>query len=400
MKMLTTPFHERTSAANETGLWSHWAGHLVVTKYQINEKVEYFALRNAAGVLDTSALFKYRIYGRDAERLLSGVLARDIRKCRPGKAQYTMWCDDRGFLIEDGVVLRTSSDEFLLTSAEPNLAYLESMIGGDQAAVEDITDHYGILAVQGPASRTILSALAPEVEDLSFFALTPAKIGDASVIISRTGYTGDLGYEIWADAADATDVWDAVTAAGTGRGLLPYGSLVMHMARIEAGLLLIDVDYQTSRFAWIDEQRATPIELGYGWMFKRLDRDDRAFVGRGAIERELADGSSRFRLVGLDIDWRSYQRAHLDVGLPPTKDHVPVEWAMMVYDDARRVVGHASSFLYSPLLQRHIAIARLSPALAAPGTRVRIEVTINNLNYLVDAATRRLPFFNPARKTA
>ena len=398
--MQTTPFYERTSAANDSGLWSDWAGHLVATKYQIDEKVEYFALRNAAGLLDTSALFKYRIYGPDAEKLLAGVLARDITRCRPGSAQYTMWCDDRGYLIEDGVVMRISGDEFWLTSAEPNLAYLDGMIGRDRAAVEDITHDYGILAVQGPASKAILSQLVPEVEDLRFFGLIQAKIGDAPAVISRTGYTGDLGFEIWVEPDDAIDVWDAVTDAGSGRGLMPYGSLVMHMARIEAGLLLIDVDYETSRFAWVDEQRATPIELGYGWMFRRLDRDDRPFVGKEAIEREIAEASSRFRLVGLDIDWRSYEQAHLDLGLRPAKDHVPVEWAMMVYDGARDVAGFASSFMYSPMLQRHIALARVAPPLAAPGTAVRIEVTINNLNYLVDATVRRLPFFEPDRKTA
>jgi aminomethyltransferase len=397
--MLTTPFYERTSAANETGLWNHWAGHLVATKYRVDEKVEYFALRNGAAVLDTSPLFKYRITGADAERLLCSVLARDVRACRPGHAQYTMWCDDDGFLIEDGVVFRISGDEFWLTSAEPNLAYLERMARGDRVVVEDITDAFGILAVQGPGSRTIVSELVPEAAELRFFDLIPAKIGDAPVVVSRTGYTGDLGYEIWVEAEDAVAVWDELFAAGAGRGLLPYGSLVMHLARIEAGLLLIDIDYESSRFAWIDGQRATPIELGYGWMFNRLDRDDRAFVGRRAIERELGDGSSRFRLVGLDVDWRSYERAHLDVGLPAAKDHIPVEWAMMVYDNTGGVAGYASSFAYSPLLQRHIAIARVTPTLAAAGTRVQIEVTINNRNHRVDATVRRLPFYDPARKT-
>lgn len=396
--MRTTPFHERTSTANETGLWSHWAGTTVATKYRIDEKVEYFAVRQAAGVLDTSALFKYRITGRDAEGLLAGVLARDITKCRPGQAQYTMWCDDQGFLIEDGVVLRISGDEFWLTSAEPNLAYLQGMIGRTRAKVEDISDEFGILAIQGPASRTILSSLVPEVSKLPFFGLTQAKIGDAPVVISRTGYTGDLGFEIWVERDDALVLWDAIFGASAGRGVLPYGSLVMHMTRIEAGLLLIEVDFDSSRFAWVDEQKATPIELGYGWMFRRLDRDDRAFVGRRAIERELATGSSRFRLVGLDVDWKSYQRAHRAVGLPPRKDHVPVEWATMVHDDAGQVAGHASSFMYSPLLQRHIAIARVSPPLAAMGTDLSIDVTINNRNYPVDATVRRLPFYNPPHK--
>ena len=119
----TTPFHERTSALNETQLWSHWSGHLAATRYQMSDKMEYFAVRNAAGLFDSSPLFKYRITGRDAETFLAGILARDIRACGPGNAQYTCWLDDRGFVIEDGVILRPGKDEFLLTCAEPNLAY-------------------------------------------------------------------------------------------------------------------------------------------------------------------------------------------------------------------------------------------------------------------------------------
>ncbi len=397
--MRTTPFHDRTDAANETGLWNEWAGYRVPRKYRIDEKVEYFALRNAAGLLDTSPLFKYRIYGPDAEALLGIVFTRDVRTCRPGRSQYTMWCDDRGFLIEDGVVVRTAPDEFWLTSAEPNLAHLESMIGRRRAAVEDVTEHFGIVALHGPESRHLLAGIIPEVTGLGLFEVMQAKIGDAAVMISRTGYTGDLGYEVWVESEHANGVWDDVTEAGAGRGLLPYGSLVMHMARIEAGLLLIEVDYETSRFAWTDEQRATPVELGYGWMFRHLDRDDRPFLGREAIERELVDGTSRFRLVGLDIDWHDHERVYREAGLPPAKEHVPIEWELMVYDD-ERIVGHASSFMYSPLMQRHIAIARVAPELARPDTKVRIEMTINHRNHLVDATIRRLPFFDPDRKTA
>lgn len=400
MTMRTTPFSARTGAANESGLWNHWAGTLVATKYRIDEKVEYFALRQAAGVLDTSPLYKYRIAGPGAESFLAGVLARDVRRCRPGQAQYTMWCDDRGFVVEDGVVLRTAGDEFWLTSAEPNLAYLQGMGAGTAVEIEDVTDAFGILAVQGPASRSILAGLAPEIAGLPFFAVVPAKIGDASVLVSRTGYTGDLGFELWVEAGDAIDVWDALFAAGAGRGLLPYGSVVMHMARIEAGLLLIDVDYRSSRFAWVDEERATPIELGYGWMFRHLDRDDRVFVGRRSIEGEIAERSSRFRLVGLDVDWRSYQAAYDAVGMPPAKDHVPVEWAMMLYGDDSTPAGYATGFMYSPLLQRHVAMARVHPGSATTGTTLSVEVTINNRNHLVDAAVRPLPFYDPPHKVA
>ena len=203
------------AAANQTSLWSHWSGHLVVDKYQMSEKFEYVAIRNAAGLFDSSPLYKYRIVGPDAERFLGGVLTRDIRTCRPGQAQYTIWCDDRGFVNEDGVVFRHGDDDFLLTAAEPNLSYFQNLIGRERVEISDVTDDYAMLAVQGPSSRTILAQLAPEVDRLGFFDHTPAKLGDVPVTISRTGFTGDLGFEIISDAADANAVWDAVTEVGT-----------------------------------------------------------------------------------------------------------------------------------------------------------------------------------------
>lgn len=396
----TTPFHERTSALNQTGLWSHWSGYLAAEKYQPSEKFEYFAVRNSAGLFDTSPLYKYRIQGSDAERFLSGVLARDIRKCRPGRAQYTLWCDDGGFVMEDGVVMRQAADDFLLTAAEPQLAYFTSLVGRLAVEVTEVTDDYGALALQGPRSRLVLSEVAPEVADLKFFGLTSAKIGDTEVTISRTGYTGDLGYEIWVERGNALAVWDDVIEASHGHGVIPFGLTALKMARIEAGLLLLDVDFESSRFAWNDHHRSTPLELGFGWMFRGIDDDDRPFVGRDAIRRELAEGSSRWKLVGLVVDWREYGRLYNSAGLVPPKDHVPSPYEMMLYDDDRSQLGYATSFMYSPVLQRHIAIARVLPQVAEPGSRVNVEVTVNHEYRMVGAHVAKLPLYNPDRKTA
>ena len=286
-----SPFHARVAAANQTSLWSHWAGHLVVDKYQMSEKWEYVAIRNACGVFDSSPMYKYRIVGPDAERYLGGVLARDVRRCRPGQAQYTIWCDDRGFVNEDGIVFRHSPDEFFLTAAEPNLSYFQNLIGFDKVEVEEVTEHWGSLAVQGPRAHAILSQLAPEVTGLGFFDHTPAKIGDVPVWISRTGFTGDLGYEVFCDAGDANTVWDTLFEAGTPHGLIPFGQTALLMARIEAGLLLVHVDFDASRLAENDEHRSTPLELGLGWMLKGIDDDSRPFIGRQAILRERAEGT-------------------------------------------------------------------------------------------------------------
>lgn len=395
----TTPFHPRVEALNETGLYSHWAGHLVAEKYQMAEKFEYFAVRNSAGIFDTSPLFKYRIAGPDAERYLAGVMARDVRTCRPGRAHYTIWCDDDGYVIEDGVVLRLADDEFLLTTAEPNLAYLSGLIGRLRVEITDASLDVAGLAIQGPRSRTILSSLAPEVEDLPYFHVMPAKLGGSAVTVSRTGYTGDLGYELWVAADDALAVWDAVWEASRGHGVAPFGQIALIMTRIEAGLLLIDVDFSSARFAWTDAERSTPIELGLGWMLKDLD-GDRPFVGRSAIRAEKAEARSRWRMVGLVVDWREWDRLHDDAGLVPPKDHVPVQDDHMLYDQTGERAGWASSFMYSPMLQRHIALARVRPELSAPGTRVELEVTIDHRYHTVGAHVTRLPFYNPDRKTS
>jgi aminomethyltransferase len=172
------------------------------------------------------------------------------------------------------------------------------------------------------------------------------------------------------------------------------------MLRIEAGLLLLDVDFASSRFAWTDEDRSTPVELGLGWMFRDLADDDRAFIGRRAIERELADGTSRWRMTGLVLDWQDYDRIYNAAGLIPPKDHTPIQEELFVYDDEIRQVGYASSSMYSPILQRHIAMARVRPELAKPGMPLRLEVDVNHRYEYVRATTVRMPLYNPARKTA
>ncbi len=396
----TTPFHERTSALNETGLWEHWANHLAATKYQMSEKAEYFAVRNAAGLFDTSPLFKYRIHGPDAERFLAGVLARDIRTCAPGRAQYTLWCDDRGFVVEDGVVLHLAADEFLLTTAEPNLAWFDDLRGRHDVGIEEVSDEWAVLAVQGPKALDILAPLAPEVAGLGHFGLVRTTLAGARLMVSRTGYTGDLGYELWVAADDALRVWDAVWEGSRGRGVVPFGLTALYMTRIEAGLLLLDVDFHSSRFAWTDADRSTPIELGLGWMFRDIATTDRAFVGREAIRRELAERTSRWKLTGLVVDWRDYDRVHDAAGLIPPKDHTPIGEEYYVYDDDLHQIGYATSLMYSPMLQRHIALARVPLDRATPGSRVRLELAVNHRYEYVAAHVARLPLFDPPRRTA
>jgi aminomethyltransferase len=396
----TTPFYERLRTYNQGQLWTHWSGQLSALRYDMSAKHEYFAIRTSAGLFDTSPLYKYWLRGKDAERFLAGVLTRDVRRCQPGQAQYTVWCDDRGFVLEDGVVFRHTDSEFLLTCARPNLGYFGDLVGTLQVEIEDVSDAYGVLALQGPRSREILALLAPQAARLAFFSHRPAKIGSAPVTVSRTGYTGDLGFEIFVGADDALPVLDAVLAAGAGRGLRLFGEQALLMARIEAGLILIGVEFESSRLAYTDAQRFTPKELGLGWMLRGIDAADRPFIGRNALRREIADKTSRWSMVGIVLDWQHYDRLHNDAGLLPPKDETPLAYESMVYDDAGQRVGYATTLMYSPVLQRHIGLARVRPAAAISGAHVNVEIPIDHEYRTVGADVARLPLFNPERKTA
>lgn len=399
--VMTTPFHSRLAELNRSGLWTHWAGHLSALKYDMSAKHEYFAIRNSVGVFDTSPLFKYWIRGRDAERFLAGVLTRDIRKCRPGHAQYTVWCDDDGYVLEDGVFFRHSETEYFLTAARPNLGYLSDLAVGYDVVIEDVSDEYGILAIQGPRSRGVLSDLTSDVEGLAYFDHCTTKIGSTPVTISRTGYTGDLGYEVVVPTDDAVAVLDTVLDAGAGHGIRPFGEEALLMTRIEAGLVLIDSEFSSSRLAYTDQERFTPTELGFGWMLRGVDDASRPFIGRDAIRRELAAKSSRWRMVGVELDWRDHDRMHVEAGLIPPKDPTPLPYESMVYapGDGGERIGYATTLMYSPVLQRHIGLARIQAGVTH-GAEVAVELTVDHEYRRVRASTTRLPHFNPERKTA
>lgn len=397
MVIRESPFHARAASLNETGLWGHWSGYLAAEKYQMSEKFEYFAIRNAAGIFDTSPLFKYRITGPHAEKYLCGVLTRDIRTCRIGAAQYTIWCDDEGYVVEDGVILRTGLDEFLLTVANPSLSHLRRLVGALDVDMEDVSESIAALAVQGPMSWKLLAGEAPGIEGLDYFDVADLKLAGVPVTVSRTGFTGDLGYEIWVRAEDALAVWDAVMDAGRPMGGLPIGQQALLMTRVEAGLLLIDVDFRSARQCFTETEKSTPLELGLGWMLSDERRD---FVGRDAIARAVADASSRWMITGIVVDWRSWDAVYAEAGHIPPKDHQPVTDDMMLYDDDGERIGWVSSFMYSPMVQRHIGIGRVKPELSKPGAMVNLEISIDHQYRTVRAQTTRMPFFNPERKTS
>lgn len=402
----TTPFHDTLAPYNETGVWKHWFGTLAAPRYQYSATAEYYAVRNSVAVFDTSPLFKYRIAGAGAVRLLETVMARDIHRCKVGFAQYTCWCDEQGFVLQDGVVMRLKEDEFWLTAAEPSLHYFLSIaekLGLAGVTVEDITDAYGVLAVQGPHSLSTLSRLTDAGEALKFFELKQVQIEGADVVVSRTGYTGDLGYELWVPAEHAGRICKRLFEVGADYNIVPLGLDALKMARVEAGLLLMDVDFHSSRYAWVDAQRESPIELGWGWMFSKLDDDPRAFIGRDVIEQQLNEKTNRWTTVGLSVDWHDYERVHLAAGIRPDKHDNYCESTHSIYRRGGKewdYAGYASSFLFSSILKKPIAIAKLPNDLSAKGTEVDLEIPIIRKPKNVLARVTRMPFYNPSRKTS
>jgi aminomethyltransferase len=392
----TTPFHLRTSALVRAQTWRRWAGHQVASAYDPAPDREYAAIRNAAALIDVSPLCKYAVSGRDALRLLDRVVTRDVAKCAIGQVLYTPWCDAAGKVIDDGTLSRLDENTFRLTSAEPNLHWLEMSAAGLSVAIADVSDRLAALSLQGPLSRAILQHVtASDPSSLKYFRLMQTTIRNIPVAISRTGYTGDLGYEIWVEADRALPLWDALIEAGTAFGITPCGIWAMDMARIEAGLIMLDVDYFSAHHALTDERKSSPFEINLGWA---VSPDKGPFTGRRALRAE-AGREPAWGFVGIEIAWDSLEPLYRARGLPVDVPHVPWRTSAPIYRDGRQI-GYATTGCWSPLLKRYIALAHLRAPHFAPGTGVTIEVTVEHERKRAHATVRKLPFFDPPRKRA
>ena len=391
-----TPFHSRTSALCQSHNWRRWAGYLTAGSYELTHDREYYAIRAAAALIDVSPLFKYMIQGPDAERFLDRVVTRDVSRCAPNQVLYTPWCDESGKVVDDGTLARLGEEKFRLTAAEPNLRWLYDNAAGFDVTIDDVSDSTAALALQGPTSREILKGVADaDMDDLRFFRSTPADIRGVPVTISRTGYTGDLGYEIWVDAENAEPLWDALIDAGASYGITPAGILALDIARIEAGLVLVDVDYFPAHRALIESRKSSPFELGLGWTVK-LDKG--RFIGSGALLKERENGPA-WEFRGLDVDWVALEKAYAEVHLPPQLPTVAWRTSVPVYDGGRQV-GYATSGCWSPILKKYIALAHLHSGQARPGTNLEMEITVEHHRKRAAATVAETPFFNPDRKRA
>jgi aminomethyltransferase len=391
-----TPFHPRTAALCQSHAWRRWAGYVVASVYDLNHEREYHAIRSSAALFDISPLYKYSVTGPHAARLLDRVATRDVARAKVGQVLYTCFCDHAGKVLDDGTIARLGEHAFRMTSAEPNLRWLEDNATGLDVAIEDVSDKIAALALQGPSSRAILQGVvATDLAALKYFGIVATTLAGIEVTISRTGYTGDLGYEIWADTRDALGLWDRVIKAGAPYGVVPAGMLALDVARIEAGLMLLDVDYVSARKALTPRQTSSPYELDLAWT---VSVDKGAFVGKEALAREKTTAPA-WRFVGIEVDWDSLEALYLEAGLAPQLPSTAWRTSVQIYAGDEQA-GYATSGGWSPLLKKYIALAHLRAEYADIGREIEIEVTVEHQRKRARARVVKKPFFNPERKRA
>ena len=389
-----SPFFDRTSKLNESQEWRRWSGYLSATNYELTHENEYFAIRTKAALLDITPLYKYLIDGPDAQLFLDRLVTRNINICKVGQVMYTPWCDEDGKVIDDGTVQRLSERKFRITSAEPNLEWLEYNASGMDLTISDDSVTTAALALQGPNSREILNAVSSEsLDSLKFFWMMDTMFNDISVSISRTGYTGDLGYEIWMDPNDALFIWDLLLEKGKPFGITPTGLQALDIARIEAGLILLDVDYISSRHAIVESRKSSPYELGLGWAVKMKKE---YFIGKQALEREVVNGPE-WKFVGIEIQWTELENHYRNVGLAPGLPSTAWRTSTPLYYNQEQV-GYATSGAWSPILKRYIALAHLKSDYTVEGTELQFELKVEHFRKLTTAKVVKTPFFDPERK--
>jgi aminomethyltransferase len=392
-----TAFHERTFQLCESLNYREWSGYYAVSSYEPHHEHEYNAIRNAAALIDISPLFKYRVSGKDATRLVDRIITRDMRKVSVGQVIYTPWCDEHGKVIDDGTVSRLEENTYRWTAADPSLRWFTQNAAGMDVHIEDISESVSALALQGPTSGRLLKSLVKDadIENLKYFRVTSGTIGGLPVEISRTGYTGDLGYEIWVSSEQAVKVWDALMEAGRAFDIHPAGMLALDVARVEAGLLLIEVDFNSSKKALIDEQKYSPFEMGLG---RLVHAGKNRFIGQAALIAEQKRGHAR-EIVGFEIDWPEVEQLYETAGLPPAVSPIASRVAVPVFKDGVQV-GKATSSTWSPTLKKMIALATVKREYTKPGTQLQFEITIEAKRQRARAIVVKTPFFNPRRKTA
>jgi aminomethyltransferase len=391
-----TAFHPRTSALNRKLEWREWAGYYAASVYADHLDIEYNAIREAVALIDVSPLYKYMVTGADAEKLVDRVITRDATKIKVGGVIYTCWCDEEGKVIDDGTVARIDDTTFRWTAADPSLRWFVHNSHGLDVRVEEVTESVAALAVQGPRSRALLEeATGDSFGSLRYFGRRPARIAGVDVDVSRTGYTGDLGYELWIPADRAVTVWDSLVKAGRNHAARPAGMLALDVARIEAGLILIEVDFFSSRHALNADQAYSPFEIGLGRLVNFAKKAD--FVGRRALLHEQRRGGPARRLIGLEFEWEGIEHMYNAQDLPPAIPSAAQRNPIPIFS-GRRQIGRATSWTWSPTLKRAIALGSVDRRYADTDKHLDVEWTVEGRRGRVPARVVELPFFDPPRK--
>jgi aminomethyltransferase len=379
--------------------WKNWAGFHAVSSYETLHDSEYIAFRYAAGLLDVTPLFKYRVSGPDAADFLSRIMVKNINRLKNGRVAYCCWCTPEGKIIDDGTVMRKGEENFFVTSADPSFSWFSRFLRGYNVELEDVSQKIAGLALQGPMSRDILRQICGEaIDQVRFFDVIKSKVGNFTIHVSRTGYTGDLGYELWVKNENALELWDLLFEVGKNYALRPAGLDALDITRVEAGLILKDVDYYNGLHCLIDNRKSTPYELGLGWTVN-LKRDP--FIGQKPLSVEASRGPA-WSFMGLDLDWEEMESLFAKHGLPPELPHMAWRQSIPVYKDKTktRQIGYATSGTWSPILKRMLALATLETKLAKLGSKVQIEFTVEHKRHTVTAVICDPQFYNPERKTS
>ena len=395
---LPTPFHSRTSAVCDSYEWRNWSGFLSASIYEMSHDREYYAIRNSAALIDVSPLFKYEVTGPDAARLVDRVITRDVTRQRVGQVYYTPWCDSQGKVIDDGTVSRLEANHFRITSADPSGRWFQDVGYGLNATVTHVTDDLAALAIQGPRSRAILKESIRDIDfdRLKYFHLAHGTVNGFPITVTRTGYTGDLGYELWVRPEHAERLWDCLIERGTGHGILPAGIIALDIARVEAGLIMLAVDYVSSHHAVIESQKSSPYEIGLGWAVSPNKGD---FIGRRALMAEREKGSV-WGFAGVQYDWDALEKLFANEDLPPQVAGRASRSAVPVYESGNtsHQIGQITSHTFSPILKQYLGIGTLLNPHAQIGNRVDVEVTVEFKRKLCPATVVSTPFFDPPRK--
>ena len=392
-----SPFYPRQKELCTSFHWKDWAGTAAVSSYTPYSEKEYYALRQSAGLIDVSPLFKYDVTGKDAVKALRRLMCRDIGKIRRGRVIYTSWTNEQGKMLDDGTVAQIGEQHFRVTSSEPWLRWFRINTRGLDVHFEDTTRKYAALSLQGPNARKVLLNITEfDMNKMRFFRIRKTKLAGFDVWISRTGYTGDLGYEIWMNTEDALGVWDALIIAGKPWGIEPCGLDAMDIARIEAGFVLQGVDYVTAPSCFLEQQTSTPYEASLGWT---VDLDREPFIGQKAL-RKASNDPNGWSLVGIETIWDDMERVYGQYGLPPSMCTDAWRSGLPLYDTSGDLqIGYATSGAWSPILKKNLALATIqNPALTVEGTELRMEHTVEYQRYKVLAKVVKKPFFDPERK--